>query len=196
MEKYQVDNIEQAVELAQQFKEQGKYDCFRGQVRDWPPHSSLSRVYQSNDDELINKTISLVKKLGYTGIGEAEYKYDPQDGEYKLLEINVRSTNQNRFIPYLGADIELLYYLDALDYPIAAEIPIIQKSGIKWVDFQKDLRYLYYMHKTEGFSYYQFFKSYRNVKVDGYFSPDDLRPFFIEFNKLLKTSLRKIFNHQ
>ncbi|NIU01698.1 MAG: D-alanine--D-alanine ligase, partial [Nitrosopumilaceae archaeon] len=60
-------------------------------------------VETSWNEELIDRTVNFVKELGYTGIGEAEYKYDSRNGEHKLLEINVRSTNQNRFIPYLGA---------------------------------------------------------------------------------------------
>ncbi len=166
--------------------------CGYHKIRQLPPdYGTASVVECSWNDELINKTILLARKLGYKGIGEAEYKYDPRDGEYKLLEINVRSTNQNRFIPHLGADIELLYYLDALEHPIPTGIPIIRNSGIKWVDFHKDLRSLYYMDKTDGFSYYELFKSYQNVKVDGYFANDDLRPFFFELIELLKAVFRK-----
>lgn len=164
------------------------YDKIRQSPQDY---GTASMVACSWNDELINKTICLAQKLGYTGIGEAEYKYDPQDGEYKLLEINARSTNQNRFIPYLGADIELLYYLDALDCPIPIDIPMMRNSGIKWIDFQKDLRTLFYMDKSNGFSFYQFFKSYQKVKVDGYFAKDDLKPFVLELTELLRAGLKK-----
>lgn len=167
--------------------------CGYDKIRQSPPDfGTASMVSCSWNDELIAKTIQLAQKLGYTGIGEAEYKYNPQDGEYKLLEINARSTNQNRFIPHLGADIELLYYLDALDYPIPAEISVERNSEIKWIDFQKDLRTLFYMDKANGFSYYQFFKSYQKVKVDGYFAKDDLRPFVFELKELLKAGFKKI----
>ncbi|MFN8242929.1 MAG: FRG domain-containing protein [Ferruginibacter sp.] len=46
---YQAANVEAAVEMAIRFKEEGRYDWFRGQVAEWPPHSSLWR--RQGDDE-------------------------------------------------------------------------------------------------------------------------------------------------
>ena len=45
-----VASVEDAVELAQAFKAQGRYNWFRGQVRDWPPVSSLHRLYRDGDE--------------------------------------------------------------------------------------------------------------------------------------------------
>ncbi len=50
---YEVANIEEAVELAYQLKAEGRYDWFRGQVRDWPPVSSAYRVRASGDAEKV-----------------------------------------------------------------------------------------------------------------------------------------------
>jgi len=166
--------------------------CGYHKVRQYEPEfGTASMVETSWNEELINRTVNFVSELGYTGIGEAEYKYDPRDGVHKLFEINARSTNQNRLIPHLGADLEMLYYLEALKYPIPNKISINQRLGLKWMDFQKDMRSLFYRDKKNGFSYYQWFKSYGNVKVDGYFSPDDLQPFFFELIELLKNSIKR-----
>ena len=45
METFRVDSIQEAVELAYCFQEEGRYDWFRGQVQIWPPISSLQRMY-------------------------------------------------------------------------------------------------------------------------------------------------------
>lgn len=50
---YNVSNVEEAVELASKFKKEGKYNWFRGQVCDWPPHSSLFRT-RSDDQKFEN----------------------------------------------------------------------------------------------------------------------------------------------
>ncbi len=50
MEIYHVGNVEEAVALANKLKAEGQYDWFRGQVRDWPPHSSLIRHRARKDD--------------------------------------------------------------------------------------------------------------------------------------------------
>ncbi len=49
METFRVNSIEEAVELAYRFKQEGKYDWFRGQVQAWPPFSSLFRICRSDD---------------------------------------------------------------------------------------------------------------------------------------------------
>ena len=46
---FEASGVEEAVELAHQMKREGHYDWFRGQVCDWPPHSSLFRVNQCED---------------------------------------------------------------------------------------------------------------------------------------------------
>lgn len=36
-------NVEEAVAIAEIFKAEGRYDWFRGQLREWTPSSSLER---------------------------------------------------------------------------------------------------------------------------------------------------------
>lgn len=65
METFEVDSVERAVEMAQQFKQEGRYDWFRGQVRDWPPHSSILRrqtQWQPADLEHYNRRIRMFYK--------------------------------------------------------------------------------------------------------------------------------------
>ena len=51
MEVYEVGDIEEAVELANKFNDDGTYDWFRGQTQAWPPHSSLYRLQHGIDAE-------------------------------------------------------------------------------------------------------------------------------------------------
>src|SRR5262245_6799527 len=53
----QASGLEEAVDLAQRLKDDGDYDWFRGQLRDWPAHSSLRRLKASQDEERIEKTL-------------------------------------------------------------------------------------------------------------------------------------------
>lgn len=43
-----VGNVEEAVELAWKFKQEGKYDWFRGQQKDWTPSASVYRLKKSD----------------------------------------------------------------------------------------------------------------------------------------------------
>jgi len=49
---YRVSDIDEAIELASEFRDKGIYDWFRGQVRsDWLPHSSLFRLHLKHRDD-------------------------------------------------------------------------------------------------------------------------------------------------
>jgi FRG domain len=52
-EVFRAKSIHEAVELAQEFQREGKYDLFRGQARDWPPVSSLHRRYRNGSQKEI-----------------------------------------------------------------------------------------------------------------------------------------------
>jgi hypothetical protein len=81
---YEVQNVEDAVTLASKFKREGKYDWFRGQIKDWPPHSSLYRA-KANDESLakieddFNLFISWINQ-------KEELKYLLADGNHHQLE--------------------------------------------------------------------------------------------------------------
>ena len=47
--------MQDAVELGVQFKDEGRYNWFRGQVKDWPPHSTAVRLLRRGDAEEIQR---------------------------------------------------------------------------------------------------------------------------------------------
>ncbi len=53
-----VANVQDAVELAQKLKAKGQYDWFRGQVRDWPPVSSMLRVNRDGDEAAVERMLT------------------------------------------------------------------------------------------------------------------------------------------
>jgi hypothetical protein len=48
---FRVADVQEAVELAVRLQDEGRYDWFRGQVRDWPPYPSLLRPNSGRDDD-------------------------------------------------------------------------------------------------------------------------------------------------
>jgi len=61
MDTYNVANIEEAVELANQLKDKGRYNWFRGQVRDWKPVSSFFRILETRSPE---KKDAVLERIG------------------------------------------------------------------------------------------------------------------------------------
>lgn len=58
---YKADNMEDAINLANQFKREGKYDLFRGQAQNWPVRSSAGRLANS----AFRKSQEILERLYY-----------------------------------------------------------------------------------------------------------------------------------
>lgn len=56
-ETYEAANLEEAVGVATRFQQEGRYNWFRGQVRDWPPYSSLFRIRSDKNTELEERAL-------------------------------------------------------------------------------------------------------------------------------------------
>jgi hypothetical protein len=64
--------------------------------------------------------------------------------------------------------------------------------NIKWVDLGKDLTSLARLKKEKKITMAQVLKSYRKLKVEGYFALDDLSPFLNEMRVFLTDGTKKI----
>src|SRR4030042_6346456 len=58
-------------------------------------------------------SLQLLRTIRYYGFAEVEVKKDPRDCEYKIIEINARTSLQNALAEACGADIGYVAYLDA-----------------------------------------------------------------------------------
>jgi predicted ATP-grasp superfamily ATP-dependent carboligase len=55
--------------------------------------------------------------VGLRGVGNVEFKRDPRDGEYKIIECNHRFTAASDLVRHSGIDMPLLAYKRALGLP-------------------------------------------------------------------------------
>ena len=62
----------------------------------------------------------MLHAVGYHGIFSGEFKRDPRDGRFKLLEINTRPWWFIDFAVRCGVDVCRMAYDDALGLPVAA----------------------------------------------------------------------------
>lgn len=58
--------------------------------------------------------LTYLQRIKYTGLFHSEWKHDPRDNMFKLLEINARSSGGNYFAAQCGLNHILLAYHDAL----------------------------------------------------------------------------------
>jgi hypothetical protein len=62
---YRVRDVEEAVELAENFRQKGAYNWFRGQAKPWPPHTSLYRAQQMGEAQVDQAKAQLSRLDGF-----------------------------------------------------------------------------------------------------------------------------------
>lgn len=154
-------------------------------IRQDPIHFGVGSCVESRiNRELMNLGIELFKKIGYIGVGSAEFKRDIRDGQYKLIELNPRYWQQNSLTEKCGLDFAFINYLDLIK-----QNPKSQKSfreGVKWVNIYMDFNSFLSYRKEKTLKFTTWLKSLRGPKIFSDFAWNDLKPFFYEFRFGLK----------
>jgi predicted ATP-grasp superfamily ATP-dependent carboligase len=87
--------------------------------------------------DFANVILNYLRTLGYTGLFGAEFKRDPRDGRWKLLEINARSMGGNYLGAVCGANHVRAAYLDTLGEPVPRMTSY--RSGVYYLNDMEDL---------------------------------------------------------
>ena len=94
----------------------------RQRLRMYPPRFGNSTFMRSvAPDEVEGALVQLDRLLAatkYRGIFSAEFKLDPRDGLFKLLEVNARAWWYVEFAARCGVDVCSMSYQDALDLDV------------------------------------------------------------------------------
>ena len=77
-----------------------------------------------------------LRGINYYGLVELEYKLDPRDGQYKLLDVNARTWGYHSLGPRAGVDFSHMLYADQVGLPVPR---CKGKPGIGWMRTTTDL---------------------------------------------------------
>ena len=136
--------------------------------------------------------LQLLREIGYHGFAEPELKRDPRDGQYKLLEINARTTLQNRLPAACGVDIEYIAYLDCLGRKPEAAITT-PPDGVLWIDdFADQASFLMHL-KRRDMDTSEIMLSLKLGKVHSVAAWDDPLPFIVRGAKSSMIGLKRLF---
>ncbi|WP_431775464.1 ATP-grasp domain-containing protein [Streptomyces cucumeris] len=83
-------------------------------VRSWPPHAGMTAcAYAVDNKELAQMAAQFIKRIGFSGIVDLDWRFDRRDGRYKLLDFNPRMGAQFRlFENRAGVDVVRAQHLD------------------------------------------------------------------------------------
>lgn len=144
-------------------------------IREWPHDfgngCSIESVVVPELEEIID---ILIKKIGYHGIVDAEFKKDPRDGKFKLIEINARCWMQVGLPARCGVNIPYIAYMDAVGKNV--EKAIYNKKHVKWFYMCEDILSSLKSMLKDDFSFREWVDSFRGEKEYAIFARDDPLP--------------------
>jgi len=106
-------------------------------LRTCPPHFGNGTYVQSvHAPEVVELGLRLLSKLRYRGSVGVEFKLDPRDGLFKLIEMNARFGLWDGFGAVCGVDFAYLAYADAVGLPLPSHNGY--KAGVYWMQPDRD----------------------------------------------------------
>lgn len=172
----------------------GRSECrvaFTGKkIHQNPVYTGLTSLGICLPNETVEaQTIQFMRAIGYQGILDIGYRYDPRDGQYKVLDVNPRIGATFRlFVGDNGLDVARALYLDMTGQPVPATRLV---PGRKWL--VEDLDFIsclhYYRDGVLGFG--EWLKGYRGVRETAWYAADDRRPFWKVLREFAKKPFRK-----
>lgn len=144
-------------------------------LRQFPPHQgSTSLGICARNDAVETQTKRLIQAVAYRGPLDIGYRFDPRDGQYKLLDANPRIGSTFRlFAAKNGLDVARALYLDIT----GQSIPSAQVSeGRKWIVETNDLASSWSHFREGQLTLGAWMRSLRGVQEGVWLASDDLAP--------------------
>lgn len=154
-------------------------------IRQYPIDYGIgsSHVTEWNPD-VAELGLRLMKGMDYRGIGIAEFKLDSRDGEFKLMEINVRCGLPIGLAAASGMDVPYLAYLDLIGEPVSPTKDF--QEGVKWVCFEWDF-FSFLEYRRQGkITWAQWLRFLMGKNAYAFFAWDDPIPFWVSLKVFLK----------
>ena len=106
--------------------------------RQHPPEFGRASTFVQTLDIPLLESLSerFLRSIDYYGLVELEFKLDPRDGRYKLLDVNARTWGYHTIGPKAGVDFPYLVYADQIGEPVE---PCSAIPGIRWIRLATDV---------------------------------------------------------
>ncbi len=141
-----------------------------------PPGLGSASFAESMDDPaLTDATLRLLRAVNYRGLGGVEFKLDPRDHTYKLIEFNVRFGLWDALGACCGVNLAHIAWRDAQGLPVEPRLRC--RTGVKWVSVQRDLSAFRLYRRQGKLTTWRWLRSLAGEKMWAVLAWDDLAPF-------------------
>jgi len=131
-----------------------------------------------------------LRAIDYYGLAELEFKLDPRDNQYKLLDVNARTWGYHSLGARAGVDFSYMLYADQIGVPVAA---CRAQAGIAWVRMVTDVpaALMAMLGGDTGIAAY--LRSLMKCKVEAVFSAEDILPGLMEILMIPYLAIKRGF---
>lgn len=131
-----------------------------------------------------------LREINYYGLVEVEFKLDPRDSQYKLLDVNARTWGYHSLGARAGVDFSFMLYLDQMGLPV----PVSKgRSGLAWVRTTTDLPASMAAILYGDTGWMSYIRSIRDCNVEAVFSPSDPLPGLAEIALIPYMAIKRGF---
>ena len=135
------------------------------------------------DEKLAEAALRLLQELHFHGVSQVEFKRDPRDGRFCLMEINARHSKWHGLAARCGVNLSFAAYRDAVGDPYIAPH---QQDGVKWIVANKDIPLALLEIAKRQRSGPAYVRSLRGTRMDGLHALDDPLPGLLNAGTVIK----------
>jgi predicted ATP-grasp superfamily ATP-dependent carboligase len=133
--------------------------------------------------ELIEPALALFRKAGLRGLANVEFKRDPRDGQYKLIECNARFTAANCLVASSGFDLGVFSYNRILG---RTQPPLLNfQRGLRLWDPLRDVLALRELRQKKQITVGRWLRSVMHRQTFPFFSWSDPMPALVRLARPL-----------
>jgi D-aspartate ligase len=138
-------------------------------------------------EDVVEQALRLLAALGYHGIAQTEFRLDPRDERFKLMEVNPRLWQWHGLARACGVDLPRIAYLDVLGRPQRAVRSGPQHDGRRWVVAAAHLR----ASRQEGTPLRRALREMGPNAVEGTFAVRDPLPAIVQASGLVTAPIAR-----
>jgi D-aspartate ligase len=134
----------------------------------------FSTFVESVEEPKVSRSaVRLLKSLRFTGLVEIEFKQDPRDGEFKILDVNPRVWGWHTLSRRAGVDFPYLLWR----FVYGETFPIVEgRSGVRWMHTTADVPVAIQEILKGQLSLRAYLRSLRRPRESAIFAWDDPAP--------------------
>ena len=158
--------------------------------RQHPPEFGRAATFVESIDlpAVEELTLKFLRAINYYGLAEVEYKLDPRDGKYKLLDVNARTWGFHALGSPAGVDFSYLLYADQIGDPV---VTCRGRSGVGWIRMVTDLPTSMGDIWAGRLTPKAYWGSLMDFKIESVFSSEDIIPTLAELALLPYLAIKR-----